>query len=113
MSAWLAVLMGATAPIVLERVTMFVPLVVRVGKEGIAATGSYTAVPSAAAATPCRYQAVPQQVLGNDEPGVDRTDFDPCDQLGKLVRSRQQPRFVLAERDREDLRVYGAVHTSS
>ncbi|WP_257153878.1 hypothetical protein [Streptomyces lunaelactis] len=44
---------------------------------------------------------------------MDRTDFDPCDQLGKLVRSRQQPRFVLAERDREDLRVYGAVHTSS
>lgn len=38
MSAWLAVVIGATAPVVLEKITMFVPLVVHVGKEGIAAT---------------------------------------------------------------------------
>ncbi|MFI9150372.1 hypothetical protein [Streptomyces sp. NPDC053367] len=38
MSAWLAVLVGATAPVVLEKVTAFVPLVTRVGREGIAAT---------------------------------------------------------------------------
>ncbi|MBC2877240.1 MULTISPECIES: hypothetical protein [Streptomyces] len=38
MSAWLAVMIGATAPMVLEKITMFVPLVVHVGKEGIAAT---------------------------------------------------------------------------
>ncbi|MGK5639895.1 hypothetical protein ACSNOK_16505 [Streptomyces sp. URMC 126] len=37
-SAWLVVLVGATAPVVLEKVTMFVPLVAHVGREGIAAT---------------------------------------------------------------------------
>ncbi|KAF2779566.1 hypothetical protein STPH1_4233 [Streptomyces sp. OM5714] len=36
-SAWLAVLIGATSPLVLEKITIFVPLVVQVGKEGIAA----------------------------------------------------------------------------
>jgi hypothetical protein len=37
MSAWLAVLVGATSPHVLEKVTLFVPLVLRIGVEGIAA----------------------------------------------------------------------------
>ncbi|MFJ9634437.1 hypothetical protein ACIRU8_42770 [Streptomyces sp. NPDC101175] len=48
MSAWLAVLVGAAAPVVLEKVTVFVPLVVSIGKEGIAGGAFHELPPSAA-----------------------------------------------------------------
>ncbi|GAA4077468.1 hypothetical protein GCM10022233_65550 [Streptomyces shaanxiensis] len=43
-SAWLIALVGATAPHVLEKVTLFVPLVIRVGREGIAAVQAQAAM---------------------------------------------------------------------
>ncbi|MFE4637980.1 hypothetical protein ACFRJ1_32060 [Streptomyces sp. NPDC056773] len=52
MSAWLAVLVGATAPYVLEKVTLFVPLVARVGREGIAAVQQQSATQRQAGTVP-------------------------------------------------------------
>ncbi|MFB7983960.1 hypothetical protein [Streptomyces vinaceus] len=79
-SAWLMVLTGATAPHVLEKVTMFVPLVVKVGREGINAVQQQGTVPSPSGYVPPQTGGPPQSgaAPGQPPPGLPAPTTDPA-----------------------------------